>query len=60
MMISGYPEDYMRGVIKSAVTCYQRLGEVPLYRPRDWQAQARRRKKLLAKVALRYFTVNGF
>jgi hypothetical protein len=24
---------------------------VPLYRPRDWQAQARRRKKLMAKMA---------
>jgi hypothetical protein len=44
MMVSGYPEDYRRGVIESAVACYQRQvaasdrGEVPLYRPRDWQA----------------------
>ena len=26
-------------------------GEVPLYRPRDWQPQARSRKKMLAKAA---------
>ena len=57
MMVSGYPEDYMRGVLKCAVACYQRQvaasyqGEVPLYRPRDWQAPARRRKKELAKIA---------
>ena len=57
MMISGYPEDFRRGVIESAVACYQRQveasrrGEVPLYRPRDWQAPERRRKKLLAKMS---------
>ena len=40
MMVSGYPEDYRRGVIESAVACYQHQvaasdsGEVPLYRPR--------------------------
>ena len=57
MMISGYPEDYRRGVLESAVACYQcqltasDQGEVPLYRPRDWQAPARRRKKQLAKMA---------
>ena len=57
MMVSGYPEDYRRGVIESAVSCYERQvaaserGEVPLYRPRHWNAPARRRKKLLAKMA---------
>ena len=57
MMILGYPEDYRRGVLESAVACYQRQvaasdrGDVPLYRPRDWQAPARRRKKQLAKMA---------
>ena len=57
MMISGYPEDFRRGVLESAVACYKRQvatsnrGEVPLYRPRDWQASARRRKKLLAKMS---------
>ena len=57
MMVSGYPEDYRRGVIESAVACYQHQvaasdsGEVPLYRPRDWQAQPRRKKKLVAKMA---------
>ena len=45
MMVSGYPEDYRRGVLESAVACYERQvvaserGEVPLYRPRDWQAR---------------------
>ena len=57
MMVSGYPEDFRRGVIESAVACYERQvaasdrGEVPLYRPRDWQAEERRRKKLIAKTA---------
>ena len=57
MMVSGYPEDFRRGVIESAVACYEgqvaasTRGEVPLYRPRDWQAQERRRKKLIAKAA---------
>ena len=55
MMISGYPEDFRRGVIESAVACYEKqeaasvAGEVPLYRPRQWQADIRRRKKLMAK-----------
>jgi hypothetical protein len=57
MMISGYPEDYRRGVIQSAVACYEgqveasRTGEKPLYRPRAWQAPARRQKKMIAKMA---------
>ena len=57
MMVSGYPEDFRRGVIESAVACYQsqveasKRGEVPMYRPRDWQAPARRKKKLLAKMS---------
>ena len=58
MMLSGYPEDYRRGVIEPAVKGYEAQvaasdrGEVPLYRPRDWQPQARRRKKLLAKAPM--------
>ena len=57
MMVSGYPEDFRRGVIESAVACYEgqvaasERGEVPLYRPRDWQAEARRKKRLVAKTA---------
>ena len=57
MMVSGYPEDFRRGVIESAVACYEgqvaasARGEAPLYRPRDWQKQARRTKKLIAKAA---------
>ena len=55
MMISGYPEDYRRGVKESAVACFERQvaaslrGEVPLYQPRAWQSAARQQKKLLAK-----------
>ena len=57
MMISGYPEDYRRGVLEAAVACYPRQvaasdrGEVPLYLRHDWQAPARRRRKQLAKMA---------
>ena len=54
-MLSGYPEDYRRGILESAVACYEAQvaaslrGEVPLYRPRDWESPARKRKKVLAK-----------
>ena len=57
MMVSGYPEDFRRGVIESAVVCYERQvaasrsGAKPLYRPRAWQAVERRRKKLISKMA---------
>ena len=57
MMKSGYPEDFRRGVIESAVTCYKQqlaasnTGEKPLYCPRAWECTARRRKKLIAKMA---------
>ena len=57
MWLSGYPEDNRIGVIESVVKGYERQvaaserGEVPLYRPRDWQSVTRRRKKLLKKVA---------
>ena len=57
MMVSGYPEDFRRGVIESAVVCYEKQvaastrGDKPLYRPRTWEAPARRRKKLIAKMA---------
>ena len=57
MMISGYPEEFRAGVIQSAVIGYQRLasacerGERPLYRPRVWQQETRRRMKKLKKAA---------
>ena len=57
MFISGYPEDFRRGVIESAVKCFEKQvaaslsGETPLFRPRAWQLDARQRKKLLAKSA---------
>ena len=57
MWMSGYPEDNRRGVIESVVKGYEKqvvaseAGEVPLFRPREWQSDARKRKKLLQKVA---------
>ena len=57
MLISGYPEEFRAGVIQSAVIGYQRLaaacerGERPLYRPRTWQQETRRRMKTLKKAA---------
>ena len=56
-MISGYPEEFRRGVIESAVKCYEdqvaasRRGEKPLYRPRRWEAPVRRKKKQIAEMA---------
>jgi hypothetical protein len=44
-------------VLRDAVTGYERLleqvdrGERPLHRPREWEAAARRRKKVLARAA---------
>ena len=55
MMVSGYPEDFRRGILESSVACYDKQvaasveGRVPLYRPRGWEAPARRKKKILAK-----------
>ena len=55
MMISGYPADFRRGVIESAVKCYEAQlaasvsGEKPLYRPRTWQQMVRRQKKWSAR-----------
>ena len=57
MMISGYPEEFRAGVIRSAAVGYERLmaasasGERPLYRPRNWQQQARQEAKLLKRVS---------
>ena len=54
---SGYNATYKAEVIVSAVTGYKRLlaqvhrGERPLHRPREWEAEPRRRKKTLAKAA---------
>ena len=57
MMISGYPADFRRGVIESAVKCYEaqlaasESGEKPLYRPRSWQQGVRRQKKMVGEMA---------
>ena len=57
MMISGYPADFRRGVIESAVKCYEGQlaasvsGEKPLYRPRTWQQEVRKQKKMVGTMA---------
>ena len=54
---SGYNARYRAEVIQAAVTGYERLlakvdrGERPLHRPREWNAEARRQKKLIQKAA---------
>ena len=48
---------YRAEVLQAAVRGYEKLleavdrGERPLHRPREWEAQARRQKKLIAKAA---------
>ena len=57
MMVSGYPPEYRASIIKSVVVGYERLisacanGERPLYRPRNWQQERRRKVKLLKGVS---------
>ena len=57
MRWSGYSAQYRAEVLRDAVTGYERLleqvdrGERPLHRPREWQAAARRRRKMLARAA---------
>ena len=51
MMVSGYPEEFRIGVIRSVVVGFERLvnaverGERPFYRPRSWQQQSRHNTK---------------
>jgi hypothetical protein len=57
MLISGYNADYRRGIIESAVKGYEAQvaadlrGEKPLYRPRGWQQESRRRRKRMKRAA---------
>ena len=57
MMVSGYPEEFRIGVIRSVVVGFERLvnacerGERPFYRPRSWQQQSRHNTKLLKRVS---------
>ena len=57
MMVSGYNADYRRGIIESAVKGYEAqvaadlAGEKPLYRPRGWQQESRRRRKRMKRAA---------
>ena len=56
MMKSGYPEKYREGVLQAALVGYQRQveasdrGQNPLYRPREWREEERKRGKCLKKV----------
>ena len=57
MARSGYPEEYRYVVIKSGVLGFERQlaasqrGERPLFRPRDWQKEERRKSKMIQKAA---------
>ena len=57
MARSGYPESYRAEVIKSGVTGYERQleasrsGQKPLFRPRDWQQEERRKRKIVRKTS---------
>jgi hypothetical protein len=57
MMMSGYNADYRRGIIESAVKGYEAqvaadlTGEKPLYRPRSWQQETRRKRKRMKGAA---------
>jgi hypothetical protein len=57
MARSGYAEGYREEVLKSGVAGYERqleasrTGEKPLFRPREWRQEERRRKKMVRKAA---------
>ena len=57
MMVSGYPKEYRKKAIQSAVVGYEKMvekchrGIKPLYRPREWQEAERRVKKKISKTA---------
>ena len=57
MARSGYPEEYRSVVIKSGVLGFERQleasrrGERPLFRPREWQKEERRKSKMIQKAA---------
>ena len=57
MMLSGYNEKFRLEIIQSAVRGYDRQcdasdrGIKPLYRPREFQAEERRKSKLLSKTS---------
>ena len=56
MKISGYSERYRETIIRSAISAWKKqvemdlTGETPLYRPRDWKRDERRRQKEYKKV----------
>ena len=57
LMLSGYSQKFRSETIKSAVAGYRKqvaradAGVRPLHRPREWQEQERRKKKLLSKTS---------
>ena len=54
---SGYPEHFRAGILRAALTGYYKQveadsrGSTPLYRPRQWQQEERRKKKLIQKAS---------
>ena len=57
-LVSGYQAKFRLEVIKAAVTGYERKvfqaenGGQPLYRPRGYKPEERRRKKLMSRTSL--------
>ena len=57
LMLSGYSQKFRSETIKSAVAGYNKqlaradAGIRPLHRPRDWNADERRKKKLLSRTS---------
>ena len=57
LYMSGYSEKFRLETIQSAVIGYERQcersdkGETPLHRPKDWEKEKRRKKKLLTKTS---------
>jgi hypothetical protein len=56
MKRSGYPEGYREEVLKAGVTGFERQleasrrGEKPLFRPREWRKDERRKRKMVRRV----------
>ena len=57
MRISGYSEEFRLDVIKSGIEGFERIcqisdeGGTPLFRPREYQSDERKRKKLMTKTS---------
>ena len=57
VMVSGYTKNHRKEAIQCAVVGYERMverdakGQTPLYRPRLWNKEEKRKKKLMKNVA---------